>query len=346
MIWMFIFYGAIAAVLSAILFFPIHYLANKFNWLDIPNDRKIHKKPIPRLGGVMIFVAFIAIYYLAQHTNQMLGFIRPKTFSEVGFIFCGTAAFLLGILDDLIGLKALQKLTIQLAIGFGVAMSGLAIHSINVLGYQIEFGVLSYLITALWVVALLNAVNLIDGMDGLAAGIMMIALGFTFVVSIIEGAYFVTLISGILFGGLLGFYIFNFPPAKIFMGDSGSYFIGCMYAMIAMMGMKKTSMAIMMAIPFVLLLLPIADIIYITFRRIKKKESIFKADKNHIHHRLLNIGLSVRQIISLTYLVCLSFGLIGILIALTGGQYGLIFFFLIMCLAMAGFWVIRILEKR
>ncbi len=343
---MFLFYGIITAVLSAMLFFPINYLANKFKWLDVPNDRKIHKKPIPRLGGVMIFAAFMAIYYLAQNTNQALEFIRPKTFSETGFIFCGAAAFLLGILDDLIGVRALQKLIIQFAIGFGVALSGLAIHNINILGYQIEFGMLSYLITALWVVALLNAVNLIDGMDGLAAGIMMIALGFTFVVSVIEGAYFVTLISGILFGGLLGFYIFNFPPAKIFMGDSGSYFIGCMYSMIAMMGMKKTSMAIMMAIPFVLLLLPIIDIAYITIRRIKKKESIFKADKNHIHHRLLNIGLSVRQIIALTYLVCVSFGLIGILIALTGGQYGLIFFFLIMCLAMAGFWVIRILEKR
>ena len=340
------FYGVLAAILSAILFFPVNYLAKKFNWLDIPNDRKIHKKPIPRLGGVMIFVAFIVIYYMGQSTNQTLMLIRPRIFSEIGFIFCGSAAFLLGILDDLLGLKALQKLTIQLAIGFGVALSGLAIHSINILGYPIEFGILSYLITALWVVALLNAVNLIDGMDGLASGIMMIALGFTFVVSIIEGAYFVTLISGMLFGGLLGFYIFNFPPAKIFMGDSGSYFVGCMYAMIAMMGMKKTSMAIMMAIPLVLLLLPMADIIYITFRRIKKKESIFKSDKNHIHHRLLNIGFSVRQIITLTYLVCISFGLIGVLITLTGGQYGLIFFFLIICLVLAGFGVIRILEKR
>ena len=344
---MFIFYAAIAATLSAAVFFPVKYMAHKFNWLDKPNDRKIHKKPVPRLGGIMIFVGFIAMYYIAMNTNQGFVLLKPRTFSELGFILCGSAAFLLGILDDLLNLKALHKLVIQLAIGFGVAFAGLAIHSINVVGYYIAFSsFFSYLITALWVVALLNAVNLIDGMDGLASGIMMIALGFTFVVSIIEKVYLVSFVSGILFGGIAGFYIFNFPPAKIFMGDCGSYFIGCMYAMIAMMGMKKTSMAIMMAIPFVLLLIPIADITYITFRRIKKKESIFKADKNHIHHRLLSLGLSVRQIIALTYLVCISFGLIGILIALTGGQYGLIFFFLIMCLAMAGFWVIRILEKR
>jgi len=347
MTWTFIFYGAIAAVLSAMLYFPIKYLSHKFNWMDVPNDRKIHKKPVPRLGGVMIFVAFIAIYYMAKNTNQALILIKPRTFSELGFIFCGASAFLLGILDDLIELRAFKKLVIQFAIGFGVALSGLTIHNVSILGYNIEFGiVISYVITALWVVALLNAVNLIDGMDGLAAGIMMIALGFTFVVSLLEQAYLVTLISGILCGSIFGFYVFNFPPAKIFMGDSGSYFIGCMYAMIAMMGMKKTSMAIMMAIPLVLLLIPIADVTYIAVRRLKRKESIFKADKNHIHHRLLSLGLSVTQIIILTYLVCISFGLIGLLIALSGGQYGLIFFFLIMCLAMAGFWVVRILEKR
>lgn len=336
-------YGLISFLVSVSLFYPVKQLSKKFNLMDIPDPRKIHKKPTPRIGGVMIFVSFVLVYFIARtHTTIM----PTISFSRIWVLLAIAGAFCLGLADDIKNVRAYKKLFFQLLIGFAVAYAGLRIQSITILNYQIQLGLLGYLITALWVTALINAVNLIDGMDGLASGILIIVMGFTFVIGIIESNFFVSLISGILLGSLIGFYIFNFPPAKIFMGDSGSYFLGCMYAVISLMGMKKTSMAIMMAVPLVLLLLPIADITYITFRRIKKKESIFKADKNHIHHRLLNIGLSVRQIISLTYLVCISFGLIGILIALSGGKYGLIFFFLIMCLVMAGFGVIRILEKR
>ena len=336
-------YGLISLLVSVSLFYPVKQLAKHFNLVDVPDQRKIHKKPTPRIGGIMIFASFILVYLVARKYTT----IMPTTgFNKVWVLVALVSAFGLGLADDVKNIRAYQKLFIQVLIGLTVAYSGLRIQNITILGHQIQFGFFSYVITASWVVALLNAVNLIDGMDGLAAGILIIVMSFTFVIGIIESNFFVSLISGILLGSLVGFYIFNFPPAKIFMGDGGSYFLGCMYAVISLMGMKKTSMAIMMAVPLVLLFLPVADITYITFRRIKKKESIFKADKNHIHHRLLSLGLSARQIIALTYLVCISFGLIGVLIALTGGQYGLIFFLLIMCLVMAGFWAIRILEKR
>lgn len=336
-------FGITSFVLSASLFYPVTVFAKKFNLMDAPDHRKIHKRPTPRIGGIMIFISFMLVYLVAAKYSTIMPSI---SFNKFWALLALTLAFGLGLLDDIKSIKAYKKLLIQLAIGLLVAYSGLKIQSLTILSYKIHFGLLGYLITALWVVALLNAVNLIDGMDGLASGILIIVMSFTFVIGLIESNLFVSLVSVILLGSLLGFYIFNFPPAKIFMGDSGSYFLGCMYAMVSLMGMKKTSMAIMMAIPLVLLLLPIADITYITFRRIKKKESIFKADKNHIHHRLLGLGLSVKQIITLTYLVCVSFGLIGVLIALTGGRYGIIFFLLIMCLVMAGFGVIRIMEKR
>lgn len=338
-------YSLLALAISAGLYPVVSYVAKKFKLLDTPNERKIHKKPIPRIGGIMIFIAFIITALIYKKMTPQLKLLH-QSFSELGFILSATAAFLLGLADDLFGVKAFKKLVLQFAIGFAIAFSGLIINDITVLGMHISFGMFAYPLTAIWVVALLNAVNLIDGMDGLASGIIMISLAFTFAISIFEANYFVTGVSGILIGSILGFYIFNFPPAKIFMGDSGSYFLGCMYAMIAMMGMKKTSMAIMMAIPLVLLLIPLADVIYIVVRRTKRNGSIFNADKNHIHHRLLSLGFSAMQINFLIYLVCTVFGLIALLIALTGGQFGLLFFFLIICLVVAGFAVVRILERK
>lgn len=348
MIWMLkalLPYALLAFAISVALYPLVRLLSKKTNCMDVPDERKIHTCPIPRIGGVMIFLSFIITALIYKRTNPQL-IVLHKYFSELGFILSASAAFLLGFIDDIWGVRALKKLIIQILIGLAVAFSGLVIDNISILGAQIHFGVFSYAITAIWVVALLNAVNLIDGMDGLASGIMIISLCFTFCISILEGNYFVTALSGILIGSLLGFYIFNFPKAKIFMGDGGSYFLGAMYAMIAMMGMKKTSMAIMMAIPLVLLLIPIADVIYIAVRRTKRHQGIFSADKNHIHHRLLNLGFNTVQINFLMYLVCTVFGLIALLIALTGGKFGLLFFFLIICLVIAGFAVVRILEKK
>lgn len=342
----FLMYTLIAGIASFALYIPVKMLAYRFNWLDHPNERKIHARPIPRIGGVMIFASFVITVIIAFATNPGLQIVLPKTFNLVAVLIFSSLAFVLGILDDVKGVPALRKLAFQFAIGFAIAFSGLLIDKFTFMDHTIRFAWAAYPITALWVVAIINAVNLIDGMDGLASGIMIIALGFTFVISVVEANYLVTFLSAILMGSIAGFYAFNFPPAKIFMGDGGSYFIGCMYAMMAMMNMKKTSMAIMFAIPFVLLLIPIADIIYTSVRRRKRRVSIFHADKNHIHHRLLGLGFSVMQINFLVYLVCISFGLIALLIALTGGKYGVLYFFLVLCLTIAGFGVIRILEKK
>jgi len=336
-------FGLISLILSVGLFYPVTIFAKKFDLMDLPSDRKIHKKATPRIGGIMMFASFIITYALSEKYMYLM---PSMSFSKILFAVCLFSAFLLGIVDDVKGIKAYKKLFIQFLIGLLVAYSGLRFQTITILSTKIDFGIFSYIITALWVVALFNAVNLIDGMDGLATGIMIIVLSFSLVISVVEQNFFVALLCGILLGSLAGFYIFNFPPAKIFMGDGGSYFLGCIYAMISLMGMKRTSMAIMIAIPLVLLLIPIADTIYIMARRTKRKESVFKADKNHIHHRLLNLGFSARQINALVYLVCIALGLIGTLIALTGGKFGLLFFFLIVCLVVAGFAVIRILENK
>jgi UDP-GlcNAc:undecaprenyl-phosphate/decaprenyl-phosphate GlcNAc-1-phosphate transferase len=341
-------YISIALVFALVTYPFVRFLSFKYKLIDKPGGRKVHTTETPRVGGLMIFLGFIISYLISQSLD---GVFKPlqsynSDFSKTGFIIAACCAFLLGFIDDIKGIRARIKLFFQFVIGFIVAFSGLKLTSLTILDFTINFGFFSYLLTAIWVVAFLNAVNFIDGLDGLAAGMVIIALCFSAVISAIDGNYFVTLVSSTLAAATIGFFVFNFYPAKVFMGDGGAYFLGCMYAMLSLMGMKKSTMAIMFAIPLVLLLIPLADILYIIIRRAKKKQDVFKADKNHIHHRLLGLGLSVRQITMLIYLVCIAFGLIALLIVLTGGQFGLIFFFLIISMVTIGFGVIRILEKK
>ncbi|MBN1114799.1 MAG: undecaprenyl/decaprenyl-phosphate alpha-N-acetylglucosaminyl 1-phosphate transferase [Oligoflexia bacterium] len=336
-------YPVLAFILSLLLFRPVKKLALMFSWVDIPNERKIHTVVTPRIGGAMIFTSFMVLFLAAQKYS----IIKPAVnFSLPLFVFSMVCAFVLGFIDDVKGIRAIPKLAMQLAVGLVIAHAGFAVKYVTVLGHIVHLHYWAYPVTMIWVVTLLNAVNLIDGIDGLASGILIIAFIFTFAISLIEKNYFLALMSGLLTGSILGFYVFNFPPAKIFMGDGGAYFLGAMYATLSLAGFKKTTMAIMFAIPLVLLILPLFDIIYIVVRRTKRKENPFKADKNHIHHRLLGLGFSVRQINFLIYIACVVFGIISVLIALTDGKYAMLFFLMIVCLVFAGFWVIRILEKR
>ncbi|HOW16700.1 MAG TPA: MraY family glycosyltransferase, partial [bacterium] len=154
------YYGAISLLVSVSLFYPVKQLAKKFNLMDLPDPRKIHKKPTPRIGGVMIFVSFLLVYLIARKHS----IVMPVTsFSKIWLLVAVCGSFLLGLVDDIKNIRAYKKLFFQFLIGFIVAYAGLRIQTITVLSYKIDFGIFSYLITALWVTALLNAVNLIDG---------------------------------------------------------------------------------------------------------------------------------------------------------------------------------------
>jgi len=198
------------------------FISKKFNFYDRIDERKIHNGNISRLGGAAIFLGFVIPFWFIAYP-----------------------------------IRARYKLLSQIAIGVLVALSGLTVDSFDFFGlFKYEFGVLSGFLTVIWVILFMNAINLLDGMDGLASGIVFIANIFVFFIALLLGKDLVMSLTLMMAGAILGFYLFNFPPAKIFMGDGGAYFLGFMYATLPLMGIKKTSVATLFLFPLILLLLP------------------------------------------------------------------------------------------
>lgn len=331
-------------IISFILIPLIIYYSKKKNIVDIPNSRKIHHRPISRLGGVAIFLSFIIVlfmyYFLLKNKFKFNLNFNLWLFSCAMFL-----SFLIGFIDDIINIRARYKLILQIITGFLVYLSGLKFTMFKFLDvFNVKFGVFSSIITILWVISFMNAINLIDGLDGLASGIVLIATIFILIISLIQKVYIVTIISSILIGSIFGFYIFNFPPAKIFMGDGGAYFLGFMYSTITLMGIKKSSVTTMFVIPLILLLIPIIDVLQVIFKRIKVNQNVFTADKNHIHHKLLSIGITNKQILLLLYSFTIILGLFAILMLLINEKYGFIVFLLIFLMVFIGAYFFNLIQ--
>ena len=319
-------------------------LSDKLRMHDTPSDRKIHKRPISRLGGVSIFASFAVTFFIFIN----MGYIRTEQFFQTHlYIIAFCLAFALGLLDDMVKIRARYKLIIQIFIAAVASISGLLINRFTFLTvFSIDFGFMAYPLTIIWIVVFMNAINLIDGMDGLASGIIAISSIFIFIISIMNNNIAVSFISLILLGSVVGFYLYNFPPAKIFMGDGGAYFLGFMYSTIGLMGIKKSSIAVLFAIPIVLLLVPILDTIQAIFRRIKNKRNIFLPDKGHLHHRLLDIGFSQKNILFIVYIFSAILGIFSILIVLLPKEYAFLILILILLLVYFSFFLIIQFEKQ
>jgi len=315
-------------------------ISKKFGLYDRIDERKIHNGNISRLGGLAIFLGFIVTFFLKVY--QYYDF----KFNENIYLLALLVAFLVGFIDDFTNIKARYKLLAQLLAGFLVAYSGLAITQLKIAGdLHIAFGPLSYVITILWVVMFMNAINLLDGMDGLASGVVLIADIFLLVMALLVSNYLVASVAAIMAGAILGFYIFNFPPAKIFMGDGGAYFLGFMYATLPLMGIKKASVATLFIFPLVLLLLPLADIAQVMVKRLKLGYNIFIADKNHIHHRLMGLGLSIKGILMIQYTYTIIFGLVSVLFIHLDTLYSIVLFLLIFLLMFISLYLLNSAEK-
>lgn len=279
--------------------------SKKEGLVDLPNARKIHTKPISRIGGVAIWgstmLTFLCLVLMSYYPYGKL---------LSGILLGGSLMFLLGLVDDVYGLSAKFKLFMQLSIATVVYLLGVQIDSVPFLG---DIGIWSYPITLLWIVGISNAINFIDGVDGLAGSVITvnaITLGLL-AVTLSPPSPISALIGFILAGSMLAFLTFNFNPAKIFMGDSGSLFSGFLLAAISItgvMGMKFATLAILL--PFVVLAVPIIDITYSSLRRIFKGTSPFVADAEHIHHKLLHAGFSQKKtVVILTSVAIISGGL-------------------------------------
>jgi UDP-GlcNAc:undecaprenyl-phosphate GlcNAc-1-phosphate transferase len=291
--------------IASIIITPIvKKLAIKIGAVDKPNQRKVHQKIMPRLGGLAIYLSFIIGLLV----------LRPEDEFAMPIIIGSLIIIITGVLDDLMELSAKIKLIGQLAAALVVVLGGVQVDYINIpfMG-TLDFGMLSIPLTILWIVGITNAINLIDGLDGLAAGVSSIALITISGMAILKGDAFVVSVGFIVLGSTLGFLLYNFHPAKIFMGDTGALFLGYMIGVLSLLGFKNVTM-ISFIIPVIILGVPISDTFFAIIRRIVNKQPLSAPDKSHLHHCLLRLGFSHRQTVLLIYALAAMFGLSAVIL--------------------------------
>ena len=301
-----------AAVAFAISFFatpPVKAFAEKVGAIDIPReDRRVHDHPIPRMGGLAIFLGFVVTLLLfVNMTTQITGIL-------LGAVIIAA----MGAIDDIISLNPWVKLAGQIIAAVVAIRCGLVFQVISnplTSNGMIEIGWLSIPLTILWIVGCTNAVNLVDGLDGLAVGVSAISALTMLFVSLFVSESAVSVILAALVGACIGFMPYNLNPAKIFMGDVGSQFLGYVLSTVSIMGLFKFHAIITFLVPLLALAVPLADTVFAFFRRIANGQSPFHADRGHFHHRLLDMGMSQKQVVAVLYGVSAILGLIAVLLA-------------------------------
>lgn len=296
----------LALLLTCWLTPQVKSLAIRIGAVDRPDSRRVHKGIVPRLGGLAIFGAFM-LSVLVTNTQWDVEFL--------GFIIGGIMIVALGVSDDIWQISARWKLLGQIAAATIFAICGNEIQWLtNPFGDYFYLEWLSIPFTVFWIVSLINVVNLLDGLDGLAAGVVAIAAMTVMIVSILQQLWSVSLIMAALSGACLGFLMYNFNPAQIFMGDTGSMFLGYVMGTTAVVGAVKSATTLALVVPCIALGLPILDTAFAIFRRRLAGQPVFKPDKGHLHHRLLGMGLSQKKVVLAMYLFtfCLAFSAIAL----------------------------------
>lgn len=305
-----------AFIISVVLTPLIRRKCQQKHLLDFPiSPRKIHAIPIPRLGGVAIYLAFFIPLVLLLFDNSPAAhlFLHNKDVL-INLFLTSSLVFAIGVYDDIRGATVLQKFSVQIGAATLLYFLGFQIQLIAIPFFgSVNLGVLGFPVTILWLVGVTNALNFIDGIDGLACGVGFFAVSTMLILSLFLHHPLTAFFAAALAGGLFGFALYNFNPASIFMGDSGSLFIGFVIAAISLEGSQKSSTAVVLLIPIVVLGVPIADTLLAIIRRIGRGRSPFTADKEHIHHRLLNLGFSSRQVTLVLYGVCSLLGVTALL---------------------------------
>ena len=292
--------------ISALLTPVVLRFARRLSLYDRPDGvRKIHQEQIPRIGGIAIAAGFCGpILGLLFFGNFFANQLAKEPTKLMAFLIGGLSILTLGLYDDLKGVGAWGKLTIQVAVGTMLWWCGMSFDQISILDYNIQFGIMSWPLTVLWLAGLVNAMNLIDGLDGLAAGVAFFAGFSLFTVALMDNELMLALFAACIAGSVLGFLLYNFNPALIFMGDSGSMTIGYIFAACSLWNASKRSTALSLLLPMLALGLPIFDTLFAFARRALTGRSPFHSDRGHVHHRLIDAGLSHRQTVLSLYLLC------------------------------------------
>lgn len=293
----------LALIISLLATPLVSKLAFKLGAVDRPDKRKVHSRLMPRLGGLAIYLGFTVTMLITGEIKQQMA----------GLLLGGSIIVLIGVLDDIRDISPRMKLLGQIAAAAVAVYFGIEVTRItNPFGGTIELDWLNFQwglpLTVLWIIGITNAINLIDGLDGLAGGLSAIAALTLAVIGWREGSPEIVMPALILAAGTIGFLRHNFYPAKIFMGDSGSMFLGYTLACLSVIGLTKTATVVSVFIPILVLGIPIFDTLFAIIRRYINNQPIFKADKEHLHHRLLEIGLSHRQTVLAIYGVNLVLG--------------------------------------
>ena len=328
----------VISLLASFLLTPsVKKLAFKIGALDKPEKRKVHTHVMPRLGGLAIYCGFIIAILCTVHINK----------DVLGIITGGTFIVLLGVLDDKYSLPAKVKLLGQIVAALILCAFDIKIEWLNnPWGGYFYLDLFSVPFTVFWVISFTNVVNLIDGLDGLAAGVSGIASITVILVAVQQGFYSVAVITAALAGGIIGFIRYNFNPASIFMGDTGSMFIGYMLAAISIFGAVKSAATIALIVPAVALGLPIMDTAFAILRRYTNGRPIFQPDKGHLHHRLLAMGMSQRQAVVLMYAISAALSVAAVVLTEVDGYFAaLVIAVIITCVAI-GAKKIGILNDR
>lgn len=302
---------AVSLLVAYVMTPPVKRFAEKVGAIDVPRDnRRVHDHPIPRMGGLAIFIGFML----------SLIFFVPMSTKVTGLLVGSVIIAVMGGVDDIVSLNPWVKLAGQIVAALVAIRCGLVFDVIsnpNIFAEEtyIEIGWLSIPLTMLWIVGCTNAVNLIDGLDGLAVGVSAISSLTMLIVSLFVSEPVVSIILAALTGACLGFMPYNLNPAKIFMGDVGSQLLGFVLSTASIMGLFKLHAIITFFVPLLALALPLADTIFAFFRRILHGQSPFKADKGHFHHRLLAMGLNQKQVVAVLYGISAVLGLLAVLMA-------------------------------
>ena len=303
----------------------IKKIAVQIGAVDMPGGRHIHKKPTPKLGGLGIFLGYLLGYMI---------FGTPS--SQMNSILIGSFIILLtGIIDDIVELKPSIKFAGQLMAALVIAIyGGILLKDVSAFGIYLDFGILSYPLTLFFILGCINCMNLIDGLDGLSGGISSIYYLTIGIIATIQGKHGLDFVlTFVMLGSTLGFLVYNFNPAKIFAGDSGSNFMGFIIAVIALLGFKNVTMTSLI-VPLFVLAIPILDTLFAIIRRALKREPISQGDSYHIHHQLLRRNLSVKQTVLIIYLVDILFATASIVYILKDRYLGYIIYGILLALVL------------
>ena len=318
-----------ALVISFLMTPVVKTFAYKVGAVDVPKDaRRMHKVPIPRLGGLAIFIGFMV-------SVLVLGGVRGN--SQLQSILLGSVIIVvLGVVDDICPLPAMLKFVVQIAAALIPALNGVVIQAFsnpNIFSESLYWvlGPLSVPFTVLWIVAITNAVNLIDGLDGLANGVSAISATTMLVIALLASEAEVAIVMAALVGACVGFMPYNLNPAKMFMGDTGATFLGYILATMSIQGLFKFYAIISFAVPFLILGLPIFDTAFAFIRRLAHGQSPMHADRGHIHHRLIDMGLNQKQAVATLYVISAMLGLSAVVLT-TGGEQKAMLLFAALCI--------------